>query len=193
MRAISSRFARCTSSVTDDVQSEKGRRRHSRAKARRSRLAADAVRRGCSGEDHSIHAQPAQYQVYLRMKKRGEARLDYAVVLRQNDEFRRKSVGYFGSALLGKRLAALEPNIIAAFFNVAAVRSVMTRGIYHGDASRVAEVYRSGACGDCGRGRGDADGRGREMKPPCISIIINAYFFMTVPFKFLFYTIIAQI
>ena len=95
------------------------------------------------------------------MKKRGEARLDYAVVLRQNDEFRRKSVGYFGNALLGKRLAALEPDIVAAFLNVAAVRSVMTRGIYHGDASRVAEVYRSGACGDCGRGRGDADGRGR--------------------------------
>ena len=95
------------------------------------------------------------------MKKRGEARLDYAVVLRQNDEFRRKSVGYFGSALLGKRLAAIEPDIVAAFFNVAAVRSVMTRGIYHGDASRVAEVYRSGACVDCGRGRGNADGRGR--------------------------------
>jgi len=36
-------------------------------------------------------------------------------------------------------------------------------------------------------------GEAGEMKPPCISIIINAYFFMTVPFKFLFYTIIAQI
>ena len=142
---------------------------------------------------HRLNAQPAQYQVDLRMEKRGEAGLDYAVVLRQNDEFRRESVGYFGGTFLGKRLAALEPDVIAAFFNVAAVRSVMARCEYHGDACRVAEVYRSGAGGDCGRGGGDADGQAGKMKPPCMSIIINAYFFMAVPFGIYSCTIIAQI
>ena len=59
MRCIS-RFAACTASVTDDVQSE-ARRRHNRARWRHARRA-DAVGRGRSGEQDGLHAEAAQNQ-----------------------------------------------------------------------------------------------------------------------------------
>ena len=112
MRAMSSRFACCTASVTEEVQSD-----NDNVVIQRQRVVAggaDAVGRCGPGKHDRVHAEAAQHEIERGMEEGGEARLYYDAVRRRDLKLLRVRVGHAVAAIRRKRPAAGKPHIMAA-------------------------------------------------------------------------------
>ena len=118
--------------------------------------AADAVGRRGPGEDHGIHAETAQYEIERSVEKGGEARLYDAVIAVEYLEFLGKGIRHALVAGLRERLPALKPDVVPAFFNVAAVSPVVADGEDDRYSRAMTQVDRFCAGRDSTGGAGNA-------------------------------------